>query len=90
MTKKEEEQLIKKVNQLEKTVAKLQEVFENNKLEKAFYTVREVAEMLKRTPRAIYNMIERDELDTVKLGGIKIKGESLNELLKGETALTNK
>lgn len=86
MTKKEEERLLKKVNQLEKTVAKLQEAFENNKIEKSFYTVREVAEMLHRTPRAIYNMIERGELDTVKLGGIKIKGDSLNELLKGETA----
>lgn len=83
MTKKEEERLLKKVNQLEKTVAKLQEAFENNKIEKSFYTVREVAEMLHRTPRAIYNMIERGELDAVKLGGIKIKGDSLNELLKG-------
>ena len=84
MTKKEEEQLIKKVNQLEKTVAKLQEAFENNKLEKAFYTVREVAEMLHRTPRAIYNMIERGELDAVKLGGIKIKGDSIRDKLGKE------
>lgn len=84
MTKKEEEQLIKKVNQLEKAVAKLQEAFENNKIEKSFYTVREVAEMLHRTPRAIYNMIERGELETVKLGGIKIKGDSIRDMLGKE------
>ena len=84
MTKKEEEQLIKKVNQLERTVAKLQEAFENNKIEKSFYTVREVAEMLHRTPRAIYCMIERGELDTVKLGSIKIKGDSLRDMLGKE------
>ncbi len=84
MTKKEEERLLKKVNQLEKTVSKLQQAFENNKIEKAFYTVKEVAEMLHKTPRAVYNMIEREELDTVKLGGIKIKGDSLRELLKGD------
>lgn len=83
MTKKEEERLLKKINQLEKAVAKLQLAFENNKIEKSFYTVREVAEMLHRTPRSIYNMIERGELDAVKLGGLKIKDDSLNELLKG-------
>ncbi|WP_180270820.1 helix-turn-helix domain-containing protein [Sporanaerobium hydrogeniformans] len=83
MTKKEEERLLNKINQIEKSIAKLQLAFENNKIEKAFYTVREVSEMLHRTPRAVYNMIERGELDTVKLGGIKIKGESLKEKLKG-------
>ncbi len=83
MTKKEEQQLIKKVNQLELTVYRLLEAFENNKIEKSFYTVKEVANMLGRTPRAIYNMIERGELEAVKLGGIKIKGESLKQKLKG-------
>ena len=77
MTKKEEQQLIKKVNQLEITVAKLQRLIDNNKLEKPYYSVSEVAEMLNRTPRAVYNMIERGELETVKLGTIQIKKESL-------------
>nr|WP_302600234.1 helix-turn-helix domain-containing protein [uncultured Cellulosilyticum sp.] len=83
MTKKEEQQLINKVKQLELTVYKLLEAFENNKIEKAFYTVKEVAEILGRTPRAVYAMIERGELETVKLGSIKIKGESLRQKLKG-------
>lgn len=77
MTKKEEQQLIRKVNQLEITVAKLQRLIDNNKLEKPFYTVKEVAEMLDKDPRTIRYMIARGELETVKLGTIQIKKESL-------------
>ena len=77
MTKKEEQQLIKKVNQLEITVAKLQRLIDNNKLEKPYYSINEVAEMLNKNPRTVRYMIERGELETVKLGTIQIKKESL-------------
>lgn len=77
MTKKEEQQLIRKVNQLEIAVAKLQQLVDNNKLEKPFYTVNEVAEMLNKKPRTIYHMIQRGELETIKLGVTQIKKESL-------------
>ena len=77
MTKKEEQQLIKKVNQLEITVAKLQRLIDNNKLEKPYYSVNEVAEMLNKHPRTVRYMIERGELETVKLGTMQITKESL-------------
>lgn len=83
MTKKQEELLINTVCELEKRVYKLEERLENNKLEKAVYSVSEVAEILHKTPRAVYNMIERGELETIRLGHIKIKGHSLREKLKG-------
>lgn len=86
MTKKQEESLLNTVHELEKRIYKLEERLENSKLEKAVYSVSEVAEILHKTPRAVYNMIERGELETIKLGHLKIKGCSLKEKLKGETA----
>ena len=77
MTKKEEQQLIKKVNQLEITVAKLQRLIDNNKLEKPYDSVNEVAERWKKHPRTVRYMIERGELETVKLGTMQITKESL-------------
>lgn len=84
MTKKQEEKLLKVIEELEKRVYKLEERIENNKLEKAIYSVAEVAEILHKTPRAVYNMIERGELETIRLGHLKVKGESLRKKLKGE------
>lgn len=77
MTKKEEQQLIKKVNQLELTVARLQRLIDNNKLEKPYYSINEVAEMLHKNPRTVRYMIERGELEAIKLGTLQIKKESL-------------
>lgn len=83
MNRKQEELLLKTIEELEKRVYKLEIKLQNSKLENAVYSVAEVAEILHKTTRAVYNMIERGELETIKLGHIKIKGESLRRLLRG-------
>lgn len=85
MNRKQEELLLKAIEELEKRVYKLEIRLQNSKLENAVYSVAEVAEILHKTTRAVYNMIERGELETIRLGHIKIKGESLRRMLKGET-----
>lgn len=77
MTKLEEKKLLERVSKLEKQVARLYVSLENNKFDKHVYSVSEVAQILDITPQAVYFMIHRDELETVKLGTIKVLGESL-------------
>lgn len=84
MTKKQEEALFNKVDKLEQLVHNLLAKAENNQLDKHIYSVPEVAQILGRTPQAIYAMIGRGELETIKLGKIKVLGESLRMKLKGE------
>lgn len=73
------EKEVRRLKNLEKLVIELVEERELNKLDKPFYTVQEVAKLLKKTPQAIYAMIEREELETSKLGRTLILGKCLRE-----------
>lgn len=53
--------------------------------EPEFYTVREVADRLRVSPKTIYRMAERGELRAIRLGDVyRIPRESLEALLRGE------
>lgn len=82
MTRLEEQKLLQRVNNLEKEVARLNRLLENNKLDKHVYTIQEVAELLHMSKQGIYKMINRGELETVKLGNIKVLGSSLRAKLE--------
>lgn len=84
MTKAQEAELIKKVNRLEKQLNLLLQQKDTMKLDKHLYSVAETAKLLGRTPQAIYAMINRGELETTKLGTIKILGGCLRKIMKGE------
>lgn len=79
MTKEEQNILLKRVATLEKQVSRLYEMIHNNKLDRYTYTVAETAALLNVTPQAVYAMIDRRELETIKLGHIKVLGSSLRE-----------
>ena len=81
MTKTQEKELLKTVEDLKKQVADLYKLLENTKIDKHVYTVAETAQILNITPQAVYAMIERGEIESVKLGRIKILGESLRNKL---------
>lgn len=81
MTKLELKKVLERVSRLENQVARLYESLENNKFDKHVYSVSEVAQILDKTPQAVYFMIDRGELETVKLGSIKVLGESLRSKL---------
>ena len=81
MTKTQEQELLKTVAGLQKQVADLYKLLENTKVDKHTYTVAETAQILTVTPQAVYAMIERGEIESVKLGRIKILGESLRTKL---------
>lgn len=81
MTKTQEQELLKTVADLQKQVADLYKLLENTKVDKHIYTVAETAQILNVTPQAVYAMIERGEIESVKLGRIKILGESLRTKL---------
>lgn len=81
MTRLQEQELLKTVADLQKQVADLYKLLENTKLDKHTYTVAETAQTLNVTPQAVYAMIERGEIESVKLGRIKILGESLRTKL---------
>ena len=81
MTKAEEQKLLKQVDELTKQVAIFYEIIESNKLTKHTYTVRETANILNVTPKTVYNMIDKGQLDTIMLGHIKVLGSSLKEKL---------
>lgn len=75
-------QLAKKVNEL---TEKINELEGNNiDFDKALYTVPEVAKMLGLTREAVYHMIKRGELPTIKLGTIKIRATDLLKILYGD------
>lgn len=81
MTKTQEQELLKTVAGLQKQVADLYKLLENTKVDKHTYTVSETAQILNVTPQAVYAMIERGEIESVKLGRINILGESLRTKL---------
>lgn len=81
MTKQEEQKMLKRVDCLEKQVALLYQRLENNKIDKHVYSVAEVADILNVTLKTVYNMIEKGELQSVKLGHIRVLGSSLREKL---------
>lgn len=81
MTKIEEQKLLNRLNNLEKEVARLNRIVENNKVDKHIYSVKEAGDILGLTRQAVYVMIDRGELETVKLGTLKVLGSSLREKL---------
>lgn len=81
MTKAEEQKLLKRISDLEKQVAGLYELLENNRIERHAYTVAETAKILNVTNKTVYNMIEKGQLETVMLGHTKVLGSSLKEKL---------
>ena len=85
MSKADVKILYDRISNLEKQVASLYEALENNKFDKHVYSVSEVATILNRTPQAVYSMIHRGELETVKLGRMKVLGDSLREALGVDT-----
>lgn len=84
MTKKQEEALVKRIEDLEKQVHTLTIRAENNQLDKHLYSVVETAELLGKSRQAVYGMIARGEIKTIKMGQIKVLGEELRRILKGE------
>lgn len=81
MTKPEEQKLLRRLDNLEKEVARLNGMLENNRLDKHVYSVAEVAGILGLTRQAVYTMLDRGELETIKLGHTKILGTSLRSKL---------
>lgn len=81
MNKSEEAKLLNRVAILEKQVAELFEKLENNMINKHSYTVRETAKILGVTPKTVYNMIDKGQLDTVELGHTRVLGNSLRDKL---------
>lgn len=78
---KEVKTLTARVNELEKTVTELTDKLESLTLSKHSYTVTETAMVLGVTRQAVYAMIDRGELETVKLGVQRILGSSLRAKL---------
>lgn len=81
MTKIEEQKLLKRIDTLERTVADLYSYIESTRLDKHVYSVAEVSKILEITPQAVYKMLDRGELETIKLGHLKVLGSSLREKL---------
>ena len=74
-------QLTRKVNELTERVNELEH--NNISFDKKLYTVSEVAKMLGLTREAVYHMIKRGELPTIKLGTIKIRETDLLRIVNG-------
>lgn len=83
MTKLAEKELLEKVNYLENKISELYAIIYVNKIDKHIYSVKETAQILGKTPQAVYSMIERGELKTTKLGHIKVLGDDLRKILSG-------
>lgn len=50
------------------------------------YTVKQVSEVLQVTPKTVYRLISRGELDTVRIGRcVRISQSELDRLMGGET-----
>ena len=60
-------------------------------MNKKFYTVAEVAEILKVHWQSIHNYIKRGELEAVRLGrGYRISEQALNDFIKSKTTRKKK
>lgn len=81
MTKTEEKKLLSRIEEIQREVIRLRLLIDNNKIDKHVYTVKETADLLGLTPQAVYAMIDRGELETVKLGRLKVMGKSLRDKL---------
>lgn len=80
MKKQDEDKLVRRLESLEKDLYKMHIKLENQRLDKHVYTVAEVAGMLERTPQAIYAMIARGELASIKVGHVKIPGYEMRRI----------
>lgn len=72
-------ELLQRIEELSKRVEELER--NNIDFDKELYTVPEVAKMLGLTREAVYCMIKRGELPTIKLGTIKIRAVDIHNLL---------
>ena len=81
---KAEKILADRVDFLESKVAELYSLLETNTIEKHVYSVKETAQILGRTPQAVYAMIDRGELKSTKIGHTKIYGNDLRKMLSGK------
>lgn len=83
MLTKVEKELSGRVSFLEAKIADLYSLLETNKIEKHVYSVKETAQILGRTPQAVYAMVDRGELRATKIGHMKIYGDDLRKMLSG-------
>lgn len=72
-------ELLQRIEELTRRVEELER--NNIDFDKELYTVPEVAKMLGLTREAVYHMIKRGELPTIKLGTIKIRAVDIYKLL---------
>lgn len=84
MSKVEIERLSKRIEHLEKEIYEIYSLLENTKLDKHVYTVAQTAQILGITPQAVYAMIYRGELTTIKIGRLKIPGSEIKRILGHE------
>lgn len=74
------EELMEQIKHLDSRIEELEKATINN--EKQLYTVAEVANILGVTKEAVYYMIKRGEIPTIKLGTMKIRAIDLDNLLR--------
>ena len=74
------EELMNHIRRLDSRIEELEKAAVNNG--KQLYTVAEVANILNVTKEAVYYMIKRGEIPTIKLGTMKIRAIDLDNLLR--------
>ena len=74
------EELMNQIKHLNSRVEELEKAAVSNG--KQLYTVAEVANILGVTKEAVYYMIKRGEIPTIKLGTMKIRAIDLDNLLR--------
>ena len=74
------EDLIDQIKHLDSRIEELEKATISNG--KQLYTVAEVANILGVTKEAVYYMIKRGEIPTIKLGTMKIRAIDLDNLLR--------
>lgn len=72
-------EIIRRMEELTKRIEQLESNTIN--FDKLLYSVPEVAEMLGVTREAVYHMIKRGELPTIKIGTTKIRAVDIEKLL---------
>ena len=74
------EELMNQIKHLNSRIEELEKAAVSNG--KQLYTVAEVANILGVTKEAVYYMIKRGEIPTIKLGTMKIRAIDLDNLLR--------
>lgn len=74
------EELMNQIKHLNSRIEELEKAAVSN--DKQLYTVAEVANILGVTKEAVYYMIKRGEIPTIKLGTMKIRAIDLDNLLR--------